>query len=194
MRRRAVPPSLAAALVLVAACGTVAAPAASGPSLELPGDHPAVDARAVLAAGVITDEGGSPVAGAVVAVYAYPTEIPEEVGEEFSLTEIGSATTDASGAYRIVPDYSVLDPVLGEELSEATEPVPVNLDIVAMADDAVGQWATTVWVSPDLEGAVVEAGSVHPDPAVRRLATTPDLDEATTPIFDIQLFPTGEGG
>lgn len=185
-------------MALLASCGTATAPAAepvpSTPSLTLPGDHPAVDARAVLAAGVITDEGGSPVAGATVAAYAYPTDIPEGVGEEFPLTEIGSAETDASGAYEIVPDYSVLRPVLGEELSEATEPVFVNIDIVAMTDDDAMSWSTTVWVSPDLESAVVASADTHADPAVRRLATTPDLDEATTPIFDIQLVGAGEGG
>ncbi|WP_454085635.1 hypothetical protein [Georgenia sp. Marseille-Q6866] len=53
---------------------------------------------------------------------------------------------------------------------------------------------STVWVSPDLESAVVDAESTHPDPAVRRLPTTPALDEATTPIFDIQLMSAGEGG
>src|SRR5690606_10974123 len=128
---------------------------------------------------------------------AWPTDSEMEevaVGEEFSLTPIGSTRTDSSGAYQIVPDYSVLAPVLGEELDEATEPVPVDVKIVTMTDGAVMEWGTTVWVSPDLESAVVDAESTHPDPAVRRLPSTPALDEATTSIFDIQLMSAGEGG
>lgn len=203
MRRRIVSalPTLAVAVASMAvgtscgtATGTAAEPVPSTPSLELPGNHPAVDARAVLAAGVITAEDGSPVPGATVGAYGWPADIDGEVGEEFSLTPLGTTETDESGAYEIVPDYSVLRPVLGEELSGATEPVAIDIDIVAMTEDASVAWGTTVWVSPDLRSAVVAAADTHADDAVRRLATTPHLDEEATPIFDLQLMSVGEGG
>ncbi|WP_454083986.1 hypothetical protein [Georgenia sp. Marseille-Q6866] len=140
-----------------------------------------VDASHVLATGTLSDASGEPVSHVRVTAYAWPAETPGEESTEIDLTELGSATTDAAGTYRIAADYSILDPLSAYAVQSdiGLEPVAVNVDIVAGGPDGVATWSFPVWVAPDLGSAHVTREDLGP-------GASPTVTE---PTFHLELYP-----
>ncbi len=189
MRARLLTVPVAAVLVLTplscAGPGQAAAEDAAVPlSQEAPEASPVtdeVDASHVLATGTLSDASGEPVSGVPVTAYAWPAETPGEEGTEIELTELGTATTDAIGTYRIAADYSILDPLSAYAVQSdiGLEPVAVNVEIVAGVPDSMAGWSFSLWVAPNLGSAYVHRESLAP-------GASPTVTE---PTFHLELYP-----
>lgn len=179
------------AVSALAALSLTSAPAAfaSDISADIVAEGQAVDATKSLAAGVLRDDAGRPLADAEVKVFAFPEKISSAEGSSFDLVEIGATKSDAKGNYDVTPDYSALGASLSRNKAEV---VPVNISIVASTADSDTIFPTTVWVARGGEEAFLSLADLADTAPANFMKTKSAMAESkgtSSPILDLQLSP-----
>lgn len=120
------------------------------------------DASKVLAAGVVRGAKGKAVGSGTVAAYSFPPADALkglEVGDGFTLAEVGSARINPDGSYALSLDYDAMK-------QSGSGVHAVNLDLVATTPEGTTTYSETVWVDPETQKLSVKAPANQADAAV----------------------------